>query len=100
MLQAVGQGLDALAEHRASLGSPELRALTAIHSADLAALAVRHALARGPRALVLWSDRGRAASLSEPVPAPQDPVIDGHLATIRGLSHRIAEESDPGKIQA
>ena len=27
-------------------------------------------------------------------------MIDGHLATIRGLSHRIAEESDPGKIQA
>ena len=32
VLQAVGHGLDALAEHRASLGSPELRALTAIHS--------------------------------------------------------------------
>jgi len=100
VLQAVGHGLDALAEHRASLGSPELRALTAIHSADLSALAVRHALPRGPRALVHWSDRGRAASLSEPVPAPQDPVIDAHLATIRGLSHRIAEESDPAKIQA
>jgi tetratricopeptide (TPR) repeat protein len=100
VLQAVGHGLDALAEHRATLGSPELRALTAIHSADLSTLAVRHALPRGPRALVHWSDRGRAASLSEPVPAPQDPVIDGHLATIRGLSHRIAEESDPVKIQA
>ncbi|MEO5663462.1 MAG: CHAT domain-containing protein [Nocardioides sp.] len=100
VLQAVGNGLDALAEHRASLGSPELRALTAIHSADLAALAVRHARRRGPRELVFWSDRGRAASLSEPVPAPSDPVIDGHLATIRGLSHRIAEESDPAKIQS
>ena len=100
VLQAVGEGLDALAEHRASLGSPELRALTAIHSADLAALAVRHALPRGPRALVLWSDRGRAASLSEPVPAPSDPAIDGLLSTIRGLSHRIVEESDPARIQA
>ncbi len=99
VLQAVGHGLDALAEHRASLGSPELRALTAIHSADLSALAARHALPRGPRALVHWSDRGRAASLSEPVAAPQDPVIDGHLATIRGLSHRIGEERDPAKIQ-
>ncbi|EON22648.1 TPR repeat-containing protein [Nocardioides sp. CF8] len=99
VLQAVGQGLDALAEHRASLGSPELRALTAIHSADLAALAVRHALPRGPRALVHWSDRGRAASLSEPVAAPSDPVIDALLATIRGLSHRIAEEPDPARIQ-
>lgn len=99
VLQAVGHGLEALAEHRASLGSPELRALTAIHSADLSALAVRHALRRGPRALVYWSDRGRAASLSEPIPAPQDPVIDGHLATIRGLSHRLAEESDHDQIQ-
>lgn len=100
VLQAVGHGLDALAEHRALLGSPELRALTAIHSSDLAALAVRHALPRGPRALVLWSDRGRAASLSEPVPAPTDPVIDGLLATIRGLSHRIVEESDPDLVQS
>lgn len=100
VLQAVGNGLDALAEHRASLGSPELRALTAIHSADLAALAVRHARRRGPRELVFWSDRGRAASLSEPVPAPSDPVIDAHLASIRGLSHRLAEESDPTKIQS
>lgn len=100
VLQAVGHGLDALAEHRATLGSPELRALTAIHSSDLAALAVRHALPRGPRLLVHWSDRGRAASLSEPVPAPQDLVIDAHLATIRELSHRIAEESDPASLPA
>lgn len=100
VLQAVGHGLDALAEHRASLGSPELRALTAIHSSDLATLAVRHALRRGPHALVHWSDRGRAGSLSEPIRAPQDPVIDAHLAAIRGLSYRIGEESDPGRIQA
>jgi tetratricopeptide (TPR) repeat protein len=100
VLDAVGRGLDALAEHRASLGSPELRALTALHGSDLAALAVRHALPRGPRALVRWSDRARAASLSEPVPAPQDPTIDGLLATIRGLSHRIAEEEDPVELQA
>lgn len=100
VLRAVGHGLDALAEHRVTLGSPELRALTAIHSRDLSTLAVRHAARRGPRDLVHWSDRGRAASLNEPVPAPQDPVIDAHLATIRGLSHRIAEESDPGELQA
>ncbi len=100
VLDAVGRGLDALAEHRASLGSPELRALTAIHSADLARLAVRHALPQGPRALVRWSDRARAASLSEPVPAPQDATIDALLATIRGLSHRINEEDDPAELAA
>lgn len=100
VLDAVGRGLDALAEHRASLGSPELRALTALHGSDLATLAVRHALPRGPRALVRWSDRARAASLSQPVPAPQDAAIDGLLATIRGLSHRIADEEDPAELQA
>ena len=99
MLDAVGRGLDALGEHRASLGSPELRALTALHSEELAALAVRHALPRGPRALVRWSDRARAASLTEPVPAPQDPAIDALLAAIRGLSHRIADEEDPAEMQ-
>lgn len=100
VLDAVGRGLDALAEHRASLGSPELRALTALHGSDLATLAVRHALPRGPRALVRWSDRARAASLIQPVPAPQDATIDGLLATIRGLSHRIADEEDPAEVQA
>ena len=100
VLDAVGRGLDALAEHRASLGSPELRALTALHGSDLATLAVRHALPRGPRALVRWSDRARAASLSQPVPAPQDATIDGLLATIRGLSHRITDEEDPVELQA
>jgi tetratricopeptide (TPR) repeat protein len=100
VLDAVGRGLDALAEHRATLGSPELRALTALHSEDLARLAVRHALPRGPRALVRWSDRARAASLSQPVPAPQDATIDGLLATIRGLSHRIADEENPAELQA
>ncbi|PUA79824.1 CHAT domain-containing protein [Nocardioides currus] len=100
VLQAVGHGLDALAEHRATLGSPELRAMTAIHSSDLSTLAVRHALRRGPRALVEWADRGRAASLSEPVPAPTDPVVDDHLAAIRGLSHRIGEETDPDVVAA
>ena len=38
--------------------------------------------------------------MSEPVPAPTDPMIDGLLATIRGLSHRITEETDPDRIQA
>ncbi|WP_107773759.1 CHAT domain-containing protein [Nocardioides sediminis] len=99
VLDAVGRGLDALAEHRATLGSPELRALTALHSEELARLAVRHALPRGPRALVRWSDRARAGSLAEPVRAPQDPAIDALLATIRGLSHRIAEEEHPGRVQ-
>lgn len=100
VLDAVGRGLDALAEHRATLGSPELRALTALHSDELARLAVRHALPRGPRALVRWSDRARAGSLTEPVRAPQDPAIDAMLATIRGLSHRIADEEDPAEVQA
>lgn len=100
VLAAVGHGLDALGEHRATLGSPELRALTALHSEELARLAVRHALPQGPRALVRWSDRARAASLSEPVPAPQDPAIDALLATIRGLSHRISEEEDPAELPA
>ena len=99
VLDAVGRGLAALAEHRATLGSPELRALTALHSEELARLAVRHALPRGPRALVRWSDRARAGSLTEPVRAPQDPAIDALLATIRGLSHRIIQEEDPARVQ-
>lgn len=98
VLPAVGRGLDALAEHRATLGSPELRALTAIHSAELAALAVRHA--HGPRALVRWSDRARAASLREPVPAPDDARTEERLALLRGLDHRIVEEQDPGEVAA
>ena len=46
MLTACARGLDALDEHRLTMGATELRALATGHGAELAELALRHALRR------------------------------------------------------
>ena len=64
---ACRRGLDALDIHRATLGSSELRALATGYGADLAGLALAHAVARAAPHLplverTLAGDRpGRAA---------------------------------------
>ena len=65
VLDAVGRGLDALAEHRATLGSPELRALTALHGADLAP-AGRAARAAARAAGAGAVERPRPGGLAQP----------------------------------
>ena len=47
MLAACRQGLDALDEHRFTLGASELRAQATVHGAELAVLAQRHAARAG-----------------------------------------------------
>ncbi len=77
MLAACRRGLDALDEHRATLGSSELRALATRHGDELSALALRHAAHSGPRTLLEWSERRRATALSQP---PVHPPDDAELA--------------------
>ena len=73
VLRACGRGLDALDEHRRTLGSSELRALATAHGRELAVLALRHA---GPdaRTLLRWSERWRATALAEPPVTPEGEV--------------------------
>ena len=68
VLRACELGLRALDEHRATLGSQELRAGSAGHGAALAELGTRTALAGGDaRQLLRWSERWRATALATPV---------------------------------
>ena len=92
VLAACRRGLDALDEHRATLGSSELRALATRHGDDLSALALRHAARSGPRTLLEWSERRRATTLFQPpVHPPDDAELAGDLAALRDTRRRLTE---------
>lgn len=87
---ACSRGLDALDEHRRSLGSSELRALATRHGQELAHLALREALSTGDaRRLLTWSERWRATALTQPpVRPPRDAGLERQLAALRSRSRR------------
>ncbi|WP_340539030.1 CHAT domain-containing protein [Nocardioides sp. GXZ039] len=99
VLRACDRGLDALDEHRATLGSTELRALATGHGTELAGLALRHA-ARGaavPRALLRWSERWRATALAQPPVTPGEEPVLPSLAALRDNGRRLAEARAGGE---
>ena len=101
MLSACRRGLDALDEHRSTLGSSELRALATRHGDELAALALRHAAHSGPRVLLEWSERWRATALTQPpVHPPDDAELAGALAALRDTRRRLAEARAEGSPTA
>jgi tetratricopeptide (TPR) repeat protein len=72
---AVAAGLDTIDEHRALLGSTELRAQAAGLGAELAAVGLAAALGSGrPSAVVAMAERWRAGTVL------RRPVVDGQLA--------------------
>ncbi len=96
VLRACARGLDALDEHRRTLGSSELRALATSHGRGLAELAHRHAATDG-RTLLRWSERWRATALAEP-PARGGDEVSPELAALRENGRRLAEariDGDP-----
>lgn len=98
VLRACDAGLRALDEHRATLGSQELRAVSSGHGARLAELGARTALASGdPRRLLRWSERWRASSLTIPSAYDQhDPATTADLAALRAQHRRIADARAEG----
>ncbi|MGW6280214.1 CHAT domain-containing protein [Kribbella sp. NPDC055071] len=97
MLMACGRGLDALDEHRLTMGATELRALATGHGAELAELALRDALRRDDaQSLLVWSERWRATALSvPPVRPPDDEQLVGDLAALRDVVRRLDAQPDP-----
>jgi CHAT domain-containing protein/tetratricopeptide (TPR) repeat protein len=101
---ACARGLDALDEHRLTLGATELRAYATAHGGELAAVAQRGALRRGDAcALLAWSERRRAPFLgrgSAAVP-PQCPGDEGdlvaELAALRTASQRLVAARAEGE---
>lgn len=99
VLRACDRGLQALDEHRATLGSHELRALASTHGAELAGLGARTALAIGdPRRLLRWSERWRATALASSEAAPRtDARTTVELAALRAEHRQLAEARAAGE---
>jgi hypothetical protein len=75
--------------------------LAARHGDELAALALRHAVPGGPRVLLEWSERWRAAALTQPpVHPPDDRELAQALAALRDTRRRLAEASADGSPTA
>jgi tetratricopeptide (TPR) repeat protein len=93
LIRACRSGLAVLDEHRATLGSSELRAQTTSHGAELADLGLRHALCLGrPRMLLAWSERWRATTLAvSPVRPPDDEHLQAELAALRAITSRLSQ---------
>jgi tetratricopeptide (TPR) repeat protein len=98
MLVACHRGLDVLDEHRVSLGASELRAQATAHGAELAAMALRHAARTGrARALLTWTERWRATTLTIPaVRPPDDQDLHAGLAALRHVSGQLSR-TDSGQ---
>ncbi|NIK58893.1 CHAT domain-containing protein [Kribbella shirazensis] len=97
MLSACARGLDALDEHRLTMGATELRALATGQGAELAELALRDALRRDdPRRLLVWGERWRATALGVPPVRPSDDEqLVTELAALRDVVRRSDASPDP-----
>lgn len=90
--RALGAGLRAVEQHRASLGSAELRSSAGRFGAPLAATGVRLALAGGRAGAVLeWAERGRAGALGAPEPAGESAVPAELRDRLRNVRRLLAE---------
>lgn len=95
MLAACDRGLRHLDLYLRTFGATELRVLATAQGAELAGLALAHAVERRDARQVLeWSERWRATVLAVPPvrPGTQDGVDDelaAELAALRGLSRRV-----------
>lgn len=98
LMRACRRGLDVIDEHRAALGSTELRAQATAHGAELALLGQRHALRSGrSRLLLSWSERWRASALAvPPVLPPDDEHSQADLAALRDVTSRLAQAQEQG----
>jgi tetratricopeptide (TPR) repeat protein len=101
VLSACRCGLEALDEHRQSLGSSELRARANRHGDQLANIAMRHAIASRPRVMLAWSERWRATALTQPpVRPPEDDDLARLLASLRDTRRRLGEARAAGTDMA
>ncbi len=98
LLSACRHGLAVLDEHRLSFGASELRAQATAHGAELATLALRHAMrARSPRRLLYWSERWRATAQTVPAVRPvADEALLTALVALRDVTRRLESARSEG----
>jgi tetratricopeptide (TPR) repeat protein len=97
-LSAARAGLAVLAEHRAGLGSAELRATVGVHGVELARMGVRVALRAGQaRQVFVWVERQRAAGLGLPAPGPPDADFEALLVQLRSVAGQARDATLAGQ---
>lgn len=97
-LSAARAGLAVLDEHRAGLGSAELRATVGVHGVELARMGVRVALRAGQaRQVLVWVERQRAAALALPAPRPPDADFDALLIQLRSVAAQARDATLAGQ---
>jgi tetratricopeptide (TPR) repeat protein len=98
VLAACRQGLDVLDEHQFTLGASELRAQATVHGAELAAVALRHAVRPGrPRLLLTWSERWRATAQAVPPVRPSaDEELNTSLTALRSVTRELERARSQG----
>ena len=96
MLAACERGLTLLDLYLQTLGATELRTLATVNGAQLADMALRHAVRRGDARLFLeWSERWRGTVLRvTPVRPPADSDLVADLAALRNVAARVDSSRD------
>jgi tetratricopeptide (TPR) repeat protein len=96
MLAACDRGLALLDLHLSTLGATELRTLATANGAQLAGMALRHAVRRSDARLFLqWSERWRGTMLRvTPVRPPPDSELVADLAALRNVAARLDSALD------
>jgi tetratricopeptide (TPR) repeat protein len=96
MLAACDRGLAMLDLYLQTLGATELRTLATANGAQLANMALRHAVRRGDARLFLtWSERWRGTVLRvSPVRPPADSELVADLAALRNVRARLDSALD------
>ena len=100
MLAACDRGLALLDLHLQTLGATELRTLATANGAELADMALRHAVRRGDARLFLeWSERWRGTVLRvTPVRPSADSELVADLAALRNVAARRGQRpGQPGR---
>src|SRR5689334_874683 len=96
MLAACDRGLALLDLHLQTLGATELRTLATVNGAQLADMALRHAVHRRDARLFLeWSERWRGTVLRiTPVRPSADSDLVADLAALRNVAARVDSAQD------
>jgi tetratricopeptide (TPR) repeat protein len=96
MLAACDRGLALLDLHLQTLGATELRTLATVNGAQLADMALRHAVRRRDARLFLeWSERWRGTVLRiTPVRPSADSDLVADLAALRNVAARVDSAQD------
>jgi tetratricopeptide (TPR) repeat protein len=100
--RALQAGVRLVHRYRHALGATELRAHSASHGTELAALGVRLAVEEGrPERVLGWAERARAGMLiGRPALPPDDDLLMAELAELRQVAAELQEAVFDGRPAA